>query len=146
MGDKEKAGILQRWIEKHQARVLAMLEAQLEEGESVEDWVRGQTAPWELLDWLPVLDLIHKAMRKHYVLALTNDRLLVVRTRGTSVKVKDVGSIPLASVASIEEQQWPFTAKLTVRLRDGSSTSYKEILRDAATSFVGTFEALTSQA
>lgn len=142
MASEENKGLLTRWVEKNREKVLAMLEGLAEEGETIENWVMCETAPAEILDWLRVLDWIHHALTKNYVLCLTNKRFLIIRTKGVSTNVKDSEALPLSGVVSIDERQRPLTAHLVVRLADGRQTTYKEVIREAATSFVADFESL----
>lgn len=142
MAKENKQGWLTRWIEKNKEKVLGMLHGVIEDGESIEYWVMGETAPTEILDWLPILDWIHHAMTKNYVLCLTDRRLLVIRTKGVSTKVLDSNAIPLSEVRSIEDRQWPMTAHVIVALQDGSKTTYKEVIREEAKSFAAEFETL----
>ncbi len=140
---EEKKGFFARWLEKNAEKILQMIDTQLDEGEELEDWVYGQTAPNELLSWIPILDWIHSAGTKHYILCLTNKRFLAINTKGTSNKVKNTLAVPLSSVTSVEVSNRPLTAHLLVTMSNGKTTRYKELDREQAATFAGQYETLT---
>ena len=132
------------FFEKLGDKVNQMLEAELETGERLVMWVNGQTSPAEWWSIVPVLSILHKLRTKHWIIALTDRRLMLLRHLPTSA-TETIGeeSIPLKEIRHMEMEKGVLFVALVVHTNSGI-WKFKEMEKEEVLPFIEAYESIKS--
>lgn len=134
--DAASKGILERLRQK----IETLIVDQLEPGEDLQTWVNGQTSPAEWMSILPILSTIHKLKTKHWIITLTDQRLLLIQHGAMSpTRVLEVVSIPLAEIRGLSMQKGVLFVALLVNTKSGI-WKFKEMEKEEVLPFIEEFK------
>ena len=140
MGKKGIVGKIDDWLDKNRAEYELLLSGYLDEGEELEGWILTKTAPAEILDWIPLLNIIYGMKTRLWVLVLTPDRMLRLRRSKFSIKnLTEVDSIPIANIQRMDIKNGPLFSDLFITSR-GGRVQYKEMDKDEVMEFMTVFK------
>ncbi len=139
MADKKK-GLIQRWVDGARAKAEVAIRAKFEPGEELLEWTGGQTSPPEFFGFIPGLALYHKLKTRHWITALTDRRLLLLRHSASSLgKILETKAIPLARVRGMRMKRGVLFVALVVDAPGGPWT-FKEMEREITEKFIARFK------
>lgn len=128
------------YVENWESGIQGMIDGFLEDGENCVAWVRTKTAPNELLNWVPLLNLYYMARSRYCIVALTSRRVLVIEVKSDDHKYPlGCRSIPLSQVSDLSALKLSMSPSLVLTETDGASTRFKDISFEQSENFVSLF-------
>jgi len=141
MPAEKKKGILTRMVEGAQAKVEEAIRARLDEGEELLDWTGGRTSPSEIFSVIPILATWHKLKTKHWITALTNRRVLLLRHQALSTtSIVEAVSLPLNKIRGMQMHKGILFVALQID-GPGGPWLFRDMEKDRVEPFIAKFKA-----
>lgn len=138
-GEKKK-GVVARFFDGMREKFEAIVKGYLESGETLLDYGAGQTSPSEIFSVIPILATWHKLKTRHWIVALTDRRVLLLRHPAMSAfKILEVKGLPLARVRSMTMKKGVLFVSLVVQTSSGTLT-FKEMEKDEVQGLIARFK------
>lgn len=138
---KDRKGLIGRMVDDARAKAEQAIRARLEPGEQLLDWTGGQTSPPEIFSVIPLLATWHKLKTRHWITALTDRRVLLLRHRALSLTgILEERSLPLAGVRGMRMRRGVLFVALEID-GPGGPWRFKEMERDAVEGFIAKYKA-----
>lgn len=109
----------------------------LSQGETVRCWFMGMEEPNGCLLMIPLVGTFLEFKKRFYVMALTNQRLLMVELAKPFFQVKEKATTdcPVAELSSVSVDKGMLTSTVTLALPEGRTMVLKSVDSDAASAF-----------